>query len=319
MTRTPADPCFFVLGYGRSGTTLLRRMLSAHPNLFVAPENDVFQRLPSRIGSQLRDDAELRDLVAGFPPYYRRIYDLDQFVRDAAARLPLDVPSTAVLLQGASLIGQHKTTAQWGHKAPSEWPYLPTMRAWFPNARFLHLVRHPHDSTASMNEYQLQRYRTTPLVSIWQWRKAFRAIRRHGQELGPERYLMLRYEELVADPHATLDRASHFLGVSTEHTARMVDFHSDPSAAHVDEGVHMERTQSEVTATRIGRAELSYSAGQAAMLDHVCRDELRELGYQHRAPRPVNAAKGAAYDAACRGLDVAWAGLRAARRARGQL
>ena len=46
----PGDPCLFVLGYGRSGTTLFRRMLSAHPQVFVTPENDIFQRLPPHRG-----------------------------------------------------------------------------------------------------------------------------------------------------------------------------------------------------------------------------------------------------------------------------
>lgn len=319
MARTPADPCFFVLGYGRSGTTLFRRMLSAHPSLFVAPENDIFQRLPLQAAQGIRDAEQLQEVVSAFPAYYHRIYDLDRFVADAADQFPFTLAEAISILQGVSRIGIDRPNAQWGHKAPSEWPFIGTWREWYPHARYVHIVRHPHDATASMVEYQLQRYRTTALVGIWQWRKAFRAIRRHGAELGPERYLMIQYEDLVADPRAVLTEVCRFLGVSTDEIPRMVDFTSDPSAAHVDEGVHMARAETAVTAERIGRAVGDHSTREAAMLDYVCRNELRELGYDPRAPRPAGAAQRAAYGASCRALDAAWAGVRATRRARGQL
>ena len=319
MTRTPDDPCLFVLGYGRAGTTLFRRMLSAHPALFVSPENDVFQRLPVQTRGGISDEEKLHDLVRSFPEYYSRIYDLERFEDVAARRLPLRTAEAIVLLQGASRIGLEKPEAMWGHKAPSEWPFVGTMRQWFPQSRYVHMVRHPHDSTASMIEYQLQRYRTTPLVAIWQWRKAFRSIRRHGRDLGSARYLMLRYEDLVDEAAGTLGRACDFLGVTTSEVPRMIDFNSDPSAVHIDEGVHMARAETALTDERVGRASDDYSASQAAMVDHVCRRELVELGYEPRSGRRVSAAHGRALDAACRGLDVAWAGLRTSRRLRHQL
>jgi hypothetical protein len=55
------------------------------------------------------------------------------------------------------------------------------------------------------------------------------------------------------------------------------------------------------------------------MLDHVCRRELAELGYATGAAVPASPARRAALDAACAGLDLAWAALRAFRRVRGQL
>lgn len=313
------DPCFFVLGYGRSGTTLLRRMLSAHPRLFVPPENDVFQRLPPVIGRGVADAAALQRAIAAFPPYYARIYDIDRFREAAQARLPLAPATFFATLIGTARIAVGKVDPIWGHKMPSEWPYIGTWRRWYPKARFLHMVRHPHDATASMVEYQLQRYPTTPLVGIWQWRRAARAILAHGAELGPDRYLRLRYEDLVADPAPVLAAACRFLGVDEGGVAAMIDYKDDASAAHTDRGVHMKRTSEALTADRIGRAGGDYSSRQTAMLDHVCRDEMATLGYAPRAEVPLGAARAAAVDAACAGLDAGWTALRASRRARGQL
>jgi hypothetical protein len=315
-----AAPCFFVLGYGRSGTTLFRRMLSAHPQLFVPPENDAFQRLPPVIGTGVKEAAALDRAIAAFPPFYDRVYDVARFRALAAARLPLDPAGFFATLLGTARIGEGKGAgAIWGHKMPSEWPYVGTWRRWYPGARFIHMVRHPHDATASMVEYQLQRYPTTPLIGIWQWRKAFRAIAAHGADLGPGRYLRLCYEDLVADPMPVLAAACRFLGVDAAEVPAMIAYKDDASAAHTDRGQHMKRTSQELTADRIGRAGGDYTPGQTAMLDHVCREEMATLGYTPRGEYSLGPARAAAVDAACAGLDAAWAALRASRRARRQL
>lgn len=314
-------PCVFVLGYGRSGTTLLRRMMSAHPLLFIPPENDAFQRLPPLIGKAIADDATLARVVAACPPYFRKIYDLDRFRSELRAALPMTAPDVFATLMRTARIGQDKgDDAIWGHKMPSEWPYVGTWLRWFPNARFVHIVRCPHDAVASMVEHQLQRYTTTPLVGIWQWRRAHRAIRAHGTALGPDRYMMLRYEDLVTDPAPVLERICRFLNLPADHVEAMIDYTSDASAAHVDGGGHMQRTDAALTSERIGRSgQRDYSDSQTALIDHVCRLELADLGYAPRAARPLSVSARAASRIACAALDPAWAMLRAGRRMRGQL
>ena len=296
-------------------------MLSAHPLLFVPPENDAFQRLPPLIGKGIGDEATLARVLAACPPYYARIYDLDRFRSEVSAALPMAAPDVFATLLSTARIGQDKADgAIWGHKMPSEWPYVGTWRTWFPAARFVHIVRSPHDAVASMVEHQLQRYPTTPLVGIWQWRRAHRAIRAHGVELGPTRYMMLRYEDLVTDPAPVLSGICRFLDLPADHVDAMIDYKSDASAAHVDGGGHMERTDTALTSDRIGRrGQHDYSERQTALLDHVCRHELAELGYTPRAARPLPVAARITSGIACAALDLSWDILRATRRARGQL
>ena len=319
VTDASFEPCFFLLGYGRSGTTLFRRMLSAHPELFVPPENDVFQWVPPRVRTTIRTEPQLRRLVAEMPGYYSRIYDLDQFVDRAVQVLPLTTADLIAVLQGCALIAGGKPQAVWGHKAPSEWPFVQTWRRWFPQSRFIHVVRHPQDSTASMVQYQLQRYPTTPLVALWQWRRAFRSIQQHGAALGPSRFHTVRYEDLVSEPDRVLGETCRFLEVDVRAVPRMIDFLSDPSAAHVDEGEHMERTNTGLTQERIGRAGGDYSDGQMAMADYLCGRELAMMGYEQRASMALSRSRALKLEAEVRLLDAAWAGLRASRRARGQL
>jgi hypothetical protein len=293
-------------------------MLAAHPALFVPPESDVFQRVPLVAGGAISDPAALEKVLAVFPPYYREIYDLEWFKAEALTRLPMALPDVFALFFSTAYMGVEKPGAMWGHKMPSEWPYVATWRRWFPKAKFIHIVRHPLDSTASMVQHQLQRYPTTPLVGCWQWRKAFRSIRRQGRAMGPERYLMVKYEDLVTDPAATLNAVCSFLGVSHDHVGAMIDYMADKKTSdYTDKGVHMQETNAPITRSRIGRTD--YGPEQAGKLSFLCRKEVSELGYDMRGDARPGLAARAAIRMICAGLDIAWAGLRQVRKWRGQL
>jgi hypothetical protein len=316
----PAEkPCFFILGYGRSGTTLLRRMLSAHPQLFVAPESDIFQRFPQAMKGEIASISDIENILSRARPYYKDVYDFSEFKSAALAELPLSPADFFYLLINSARIGSNKPEAIWGHKMPSEWPYLPTWRTWFPNARFLHIVRHPQDAIASMVQYQLQRYPTTALVGAWQWRKTFEFLRSHGQSMGPNKYMLTKYEALVSGPEAVLNDACSFLGVNASYVGKMIDYKSDASAAHVDDGEHMQQTHKALTTERVGRSNATFTQKQMAVIDYILQHQMSALGYEPRSSLRLSPWKKAWIDLACRALDVGWFAVRATRRAKGQL
>lgn len=315
--RTPASPCVFIVGYGRSGTTLFRRMLAAHPNIFIPPENDIFQRIPAMTGSVVKTQAVLDKTFAALPPYYDDIYDMERLKAAVSKRLPLPLPELFVMFFDHARIGLEKSEAVWGHKMPSEWPFIPTWKRWFPNSRFIHMVRNPLSATASMVKHQLQRYPTTPLVAGWQWRKMHRAIAHHGAQVGPQRYLQVRYEDLVQAPHDNLTRVCRFLEVSDAHVDKMVNYTTDTTTSRfVDEGVHMKRSEQPLKQDRVGHSD--YSDSQKAVIQYLCQKELAHLE-QTTEPAALSLVQKAYLSTAAKGLDVAWGGLRLSRVLRGQL
>jgi hypothetical protein len=148
----------------------------------------------------VKTEADLEKIFDGLPPYYDDIYDMVRLKAAASRRLPLPLPELFVLFFDHARIGFEKADAIWGHKMPSEWPFIPTWQRWFPASKFIHMVRNPLSATASMTKHQLQRYPTTPLIAGWQCRKMHHAITQHGKRVGPDRYLQVRYEDLVRDP-----------------------------------------------------------------------------------------------------------------------
>src|SRR5262245_47908422 len=110
---------FFVIGAQRSGTTLLRLMLAAHPRLIIPPEShfipDLF-RVERRCGGLEHRRAEVARLLAN----HDRLVDFDlgtDWIRDTVRRL---VPLTTKTITRAIFdeYARRRNKVRWGDKTP---------------------------------------------------------------------------------------------------------------------------------------------------------------------------------------------------------
>ncbi len=113
----------------------------------------------------------------------------------------------------ADSVGKHR--ARWGDKKPHHWQYVYRLRRWYPDAKFLFIVRNPCDVVASVEthfpEQVVGRGIVAPhVITAWQWRRSTLEIERQARDLG-DRHLLLRYEDLVANPEQHAIKICGFL------------------------------------------------------------------------------------------------------------
>ena len=85
--------------------------------------------------------------------------------------------------------------------------------AAYPRARFVHVVRDPRSVAAAIVRLDRATDRSTDVLDVGLTvRRSFEAAERNRRSLG-ERYLVLRYEELVAEPEATMRRVAGLAGL----------------------------------------------------------------------------------------------------------
>jgi hypothetical protein len=228
------NPYLFVVGAPRSGTTVLQRMLDAHPELAVINQTRwVPGWYVKRIGLTPNDHVT--------PELLDRLYGLRHFTKLRIERreledrlgLPLaQVPYSHFVSVAFDLYGEARGIRRVGEKAPQYLRRLRVLNGLFPETRFVHIIRDGRDVALSVAQWKKQAglarrittYDEEPMATIgfwWDW--LVRLGREAGGPLGPQRYQELRYERLVAKPAEESARLCEFLGLPYDDA--MLRFH----------------------------------------------------------------------------------------------
>ena len=209
-------PLFFI-GNKRSGTSQLLRVLNLHPQVFVSHESDI-----AWILYQFHHDQ----------PFRAHAWDSDRGMRltletaghllrrEASPRENFVTVQTAVMEQGNPwLPARQKTGLQWiGDKKPMQHTdpeLLKFLSEHFPEARFLHIVRHPFEVVASSD-----RFNQTADGDFWLGLSPEEKVERwafheqqvlHLRQTLPGRVHSLRYEDFSRQTEKEMSRVFDFL------------------------------------------------------------------------------------------------------------
>lgn len=219
-------PFPFVVGSGRSGTTMLRAMLTAHSELAIPPESHFVSRLGRRRARYELPDRFATERFAHDLLQQRRFGAWGISEADVREGLTSDAPADYPSAMRAvfALYARRAGKARYGDKTPNYVAEMPSLAALFPESRFVHIVRDGRNVTLSYLERDFGP--DTVVAGALRWRELVRTGRRDGAELGPSRYLELRYEDLVERPEPVLERICEFLELRYE--PAMLAYHENP-------------------------------------------------------------------------------------------
>ena len=191
-------PFPFVVGCRRSGTTLLRAILGAHPQVAVPPESRFLMALVPD-GTRPFEPARLLDALYNHD-YFAR-WQLRRPAVEASFRDdPPGTYSEAIRrLYGLWAGGQGK--ARYADKTPDHVLRVGTLTALFPDSRVVHVVRDGRDVAASFLEL---RWVDSIERAALHWRHRVLRARQAAAVLPKSRYHEVRYEDLVSRPEPTL-------------------------------------------------------------------------------------------------------------------
>jgi Sulfotransferase family len=268
------SPPLILLGVSRSGTTLLRVVLDRSAGLAIPDESFFVPLLARRHGSTIDVDRFLDD-VARIPA----IQDWGVSVGDVASRVRSGMPTGEAIAAIYEAYAAGVGKPRWGDKTPMYMRHLPLLERLFPDAQYVHLIRDGRDASLSflhMPEGTFTRtwaHPTTPAQFACLWRKEVNGARALGERIGAARYAEVRYEELVADPEATIRAVCAFAAIPYD--AAMLDY---TEAVDVSAKPHQQRLLTPpTTGVRSWRDDMP--AEDAAAFEAVAGDLLVELGY----------------------------------------
>ena len=217
----------FIVGFPRSGTTLLEQMLDAHPALQSMDERPFFTILSD----------QLADHGITVP---QDLHRLDQYACDELRKGYLSLVCSKI---------PRRWNCQLVDKNPLNMLWLPLIHRLFPEAKFILALRHPCDVLVSN---YMQNFRAAVLAvacaSMETLASAYVTAMEcwlHDVELFKPDVFVSRYEDLVADPAAQTRRIADFLGLQDatpllqfDRHARDKGFIATPSYAQVTQPVN---------------------------------------------------------------------------------
>lgn len=219
FTATPVVVC----GYYRSGTTLMHGLLQNHPDLLALPSEARWfgtwrRQLPS---VEELHDGWIRRAVApdGIPPFWslgRPWEDGDDryagFTRSLLAFAAGREANEDLLgiVAAAFADARGVVPRAWMEKTPRDEVLVDEILAAYPDARFVQIVRDPRATVASVRGWNRSgRHLASTAEAAVELRRSLELAR----ENAGERYLVVRYEDLVEDPEREMRRVADMLGL----------------------------------------------------------------------------------------------------------
>jgi len=297
---------FFVVGFQRSGTTLLRVMLDNHPDIAVPLDTT---GLWSRMESELARFGDL-DSTEGASRLVRALLAEE---RIRLWEVPLTVETALTAGRGRGYPGildacylayaRLKGKKIWGDKDPGNMLRIPTLLRWFLDARFLHIIRDGRDACLSQLKQDFGFDDCLPCAEAW--REQVWWVRNIGQVMGPARYFELRYEDLTEDAECWLRRICDFLGLS--YSPAMLNYHQRVEHSVPESKRHLWPLLAEPPkAENSFRWKAEMSGSLRIAFEKRAGQVLRELRYETLAGHPTG-GQGAELASVARRI---WNGLR---------
>jgi hypothetical protein len=216
--RDPAPPAApFIVGVARSGTTLLRLMLDAHPELAIPPETNFLPELIELTRGGGADPEAVTRFIVDSRRWGDFNLDADELSDRLSALRPLSPSSAARAFY--RLYADKQGKPRWGDKSPRYARRMVRITQHLPEARFIHIIRDGRDVALS----RLGRRRDDPEAvreAAVKWRRRIERAR-HRADRVP--YLEIRFEGLIADTQATLREVCAFADLPWR--AEILDYH----------------------------------------------------------------------------------------------
>lgn len=286
-TLTPSP---FIVGAGRSGTTLLRLMLDAHPDLAIPPETHFIRRAAKACKHAPNPRQAFLDAVTSHRKWGDHGVPGDLLMQRIAAIEPFDLGEA--LRTFYELYASRFGKQRWGDKTPPYVHRMTLIQGLLPEAHFIHIIRDGRDVALSVKDLWFGANSVEEAAQ--RWRSLIEKARYQSRELS--HYMEIRYEDLVLSPESTLREISGFVDLSWNPSMldyhktaeeRMGEIHRDIAAPKGEQQLVRgeERRAIHSLASkppqrdRVGRWKQEMTATDRERFEEVAGETLRELGY----------------------------------------
>lgn len=287
---------FFIIGSPRSGTTMLRLMMTSHRQVVVPPECGFIIWLKNHYGSWSSTDSVSSEVVERFVQDLTgcKKFDTWELSRNSLAdyilaSVPRSYSELCASICEVYASKLNKQAERWGDKNNFHVNHIWDLDEIYPNAKFLHTVRDGRDVACSYREVMslntTSPYRPslpTDVESIAKvWASDVAEVTTALEALPSARKMFVRYEDLVGNPELKLSEVCRWIGI--DYMPSMLNFDRGVIDLNLEPKLTLDwkrKTLAAIDSGSIGRYKNELSNDERAAFTEVAGSVLREYGYQ---------------------------------------
>ena len=271
MNRGP----IYLAGIERSGTSLMYALLATHPQIAMTRRTNLWTYFNNQYGN-LNNPKNLERCLSIMSQYKRlRAIQIDtEMIRRDFYQGEKTYAQLFSIIEGH--FAEKHGKPRWGDKSLNTERYMDDIFEVFPNAKVIHMLRDPRDRYASAKtRWTNMKGRVGAGTAMWL--ESVRLAKR-GQKRYPGQYLVVRYEDLVAQPEEMLHKICEFLG--EEYAPEMLTMMGAPS--HRDKGSNSSYGKREVgtiSTDSVARYRQVLSPQEIKYMQDFCKGGIEQFGY----------------------------------------
>ncbi len=281
-------PFFFIVGRPRSGTTLLRTLFDAHPNVNIPSESQFIIDLYPKYGkitnwTEKTIISFYNDLLTQwlFDTWAMDYQELKANLLKCKGENTYSTITKVVYSQYVSFFKKDKILF-FGDKNPGYTIYTKRLLKIFPEAKFIHIVRDYRDNFVSIKNVDFEL--PAPALVVQKWKYFFNKFNKDS-EIKPDAYYVLKYEDLVTDPELQLKKLCKFLELKYDN--KVLNFYEkkeealktySPKFMHKYQSSLMQK----INTNKIGVWKTQLSPWQIRLMDATVGKTGSEAGYEKK-------------------------------------
>lgn len=281
-------PIFFIIGRPRSGTTLIRTLFDAHPNVKIPWECQYIVNLYPKYGNISEWTKETlnsfyEDLLV---QWQFRLWTVDKQILKEEILEQEGYNDYATICKvvhnNFRSLYKKKELLYFGDKNPGYSIYISRLKKIFPEARFIYILRDYRDTYLSIKNVDFE----LPIVSTvtYKWKYFFKQALKAKAKF-PDSVYILKYEDLVSEPELHFKLVCKFLGLP--YNADVFEFYEKKDEVY--KVLTTERARKNhasllhpISRKRTNRWKKELSKKEVQIADYVAGRYAKKAGYKRK-------------------------------------
>ena len=283
----------FVIGSPRSGTTLIRLMLTCHRNIVIPPECSFaiwwYEKYKGWAEcSESHILGFMQDLMQSkkIETWQINKRSLFKFLGEREPSSYSQLVSAIYEWYGLSQYGTN--FKRWGDKNNWHLSHIPTIKELFPTAYFVHIIRDGRGVAGSYRELNARKIRTPYAPNLpngieeiaEQWKTNVETARESFERIQWENVCEIRFEDILLETEKSLRNLCYEL--DEDYDPSMLNYHSINKQRSLEPAEFLkwkEQTLQPIVKSEVSRYRQILSAQEIITFEEITGDVLRGYGY----------------------------------------